>query len=313
MKNTKLIRILLTLCIFLVVILLMKELNLYHLFENIMAFVKVVVISISFVLFFEPLIEKVPFSTRSLQCILIYVGLAVVLMVCAVLLIPVITDQWDKIVTLLNKIKNMTPVESEMTFQVEKAMSGLWPFVQQLKDIGLSYMLAFFLSLEFDKMTIQSFHHSFLSGFMEQYQSVKDVIYQYLKAMMIDLIFLFAGQSILLGLFQVESFVSLALFLAVMNVIPYFGATVAQIFIFLVDTLHYGRVRLGMIVCVFVFQQIESNCLQPFLYGHMMNLKPWVMLISILFFGSVFGIMGVLFAPILAVSIQVVTNVKKSS
>ena len=314
MKATRaLVLTLLTLSCALVSVSLLKVLNVYWVFENILSFLKICVLSLCFVLVFEPLIEKIPVSYRMIQCLVVYGGLAVVLILTVFLLTPLLKNQWGTIMQLFQKIRSINTNQTEMTFQIEKAMSGVIPFLQQIKDGILAYVLAFFLSLEFSSLRQQGHKHQLLDELFHKYDCLKDFIYQYSKAMMLDIGFLFAGQCLLLWIFRVDSFIALAWFLALMNIFPYFGPTLALIFVFLVDTLNYGRLRAGFIVCLFVFQQIESNCIQPVLYGKMMNLKPWIMLISILFFGSVFGLMGVLFAPVLAVSVQYLIFVKKSS
>ena len=314
MKTTRaVVLILLTLCCALVSVFLLKELNVYWIFENILSFLKICLLSLCFVLVFEPLIEKIPVSYRMFQCLLVYAGLAVVLVLSVLLLAPLVTSQWDTIIQLFKQIRSINTNEIEMTSQIEKAMSGVIPFLQQIKDGILAYVLAFFLSLEFTSLRHQGTKYTYLNNLFLKYDCLKDFIYQYSKAMMLDISFLFVGQCLLLWIFRVDSLIALAWFLALMNIFPYFGPTLALIFVFLVDALNYGRLRVGFIVCLFVFQQIESNCIQPILYGKMMNLKPWIMFISILFFGSVFGLMGVLFAPVLAVSVQYLIFVKKSS
>ena len=55
-------------------------------------------------------------------------------------------------VQLMQKIRTINTTEAEMTFQIEKAMLGVMPFVQQIKDGLLAYVLAFFLSLEFSSL-----------------------------------------------------------------------------------------------------------------------------------------------------------------
>ncbi len=314
MKNIKiLVLILLTLSCALVSVYLLKELNVYWVFENILSFLKISLLSLCFVLVFEPLIDKIPFSYRMVQCLLVYGGLAIVLVFSVLLLTPLVTKQWDSIMQLFQKIKAINTNESEMTFQIEKAMSGVIPFLQQIKDGILAYVLAFFLSLEFSSLRRQGTKYKYFNNLFLKYDCLKDFIYQYSKAMLLDISFLFVGQCVLLWIFRVDSFIALAWFVALMNIFPYFGPTLALIFVFLVDLLNYGKLRIGFIVCLFEFQQIESNCIQPILYGKMMNLKPWIMFMSILFFGSVFGVIGVLFAPVLAVSVQYLIFVKKSS
>ena len=314
MKNfSTLLTLFLTLLCGLVFVVLLKELDLFSIMENLIQFIGICIVSLCFVLTFEPVIERVPVSSRTGQCLAVYVFLFGLVLVMGLLLIPVIFEQWDSVVDLLKKMRSMNPADSEMTLQVEKAFSGVWPVLQQVKDGLFSYILAFFISLEAQNIRVYLDEYPIVKPLFDKYDQIKDQLFQYAKAMFIDIGILFAGQCLLMGIFQVNSFVSLALFLALMNIIPYFGSTLALVFVFLVDYLSYGQFRFGMILSVFLFQQIEANCLQPMLFGKMMNVKPLYIVVSMLFFGSVFGLTGVVFAPIFAVMIQSLWKVKKSS
>ncbi|HPJ23983.1 MAG TPA: AI-2E family transporter, partial [Bacillota bacterium] len=57
-----------------------------------------------------------------------------------------------------------------------------------------------------------------------------------------------------------------------------------------------------------VLQFIEGNIFQPLIIGHHLSMHPIVIIVSILFFGSLFGAVGVIFASPIAASIRVVSN-----
>jgi predicted PurR-regulated permease PerM len=100
--------------------------------------------------------------------------------------------------------------------------------------------------------------------------------------------------------------VALGLIVAILDLIPLAGATIAAILIGAVAFLH--SIPAGIVVIVFfiVYQQIENHLLQPLVYGRTVQLTPLAVLISILVGAELAGILGALAAIPVAGSIQVV-------
>jgi predicted PurR-regulated permease PerM len=124
------------------------------------------------------------------------------------------------------------------------------------------------------------------------------------------LISLIAGglTTIVLLILGVPYAVALGLIVAILDLIPLAGATIAAILIGVVAFLH--SIPAGIIVVVFfiVYQQVENHVLQPLVYGRTVQLSPLAVLISILIGAELAGILGALGAIPVAGSIQVVIN-----
>ena len=98
----------------------------------------------------------------------------------------------------------------------------------------------------------------------------------------------------------------LAVLVAVLDLIPLVGATLATVLAAAV-ALGEGIWPCLIVVAVFiVYQQLENHLLQPVIYGRTVQLSPLVVLISILIAGSIAGIIGALIAIPIAGSLQVV-------
>ena len=124
------------------------------------------------------------------------------------------------------------------------------------------------------------------------------------------LISLIAGSltTIVLLILGVPYAVALGLIVAILDLIPLAGATIAAILIGTVAFIH--SIPAGIIVIVFfiLYQQVENHLLQPLVYGRTVQLSPLVVLISILIGAELAGILGALGAIPVAGSIQVVIN-----
>jgi predicted PurR-regulated permease PerM len=121
------------------------------------------------------------------------------------------------------------------------------------------------------------------------------------------LISLIAGglTTIVLLVMGVPYAVALGLIVAILDLIPLAGATIAAILIGVVAFLH--SIPAGIVVVVFfiVYQQVENHLLQPVIYGRTVQLSPLAVLVSILIGAELAGILGALAAIPVAGSIQV--------
>jgi predicted PurR-regulated permease PerM len=124
------------------------------------------------------------------------------------------------------------------------------------------------------------------------------------------LISLIAGGSItvVLLIMGVPFAVALGLLVAILDLIPLAGATLAGIVVVGVSFLH--TIPAGIVVLIFfvVYQQLENHFLQPVIYGRTVQLSPLAVLISVLVGAELAGILGALAAIPVAGSIQVLVR-----
>ena len=121
------------------------------------------------------------------------------------------------------------------------------------------------------------------------------------------LISLIAGglTTVVLLIMGVPYAVALGLLVAILDLIPLAGATLALLVVGAVAFLH--SIPAGIVVVAFfiVYQQIENHLLQPVVYGRTVQLSPLVVLISVLIGAELAGILGALGAIPVAGAIQV--------
>lgn len=91
-------------------------------------------------------------------------------------------------------------------------------------------------------------------------------------------------------------------------IIPYIGATVVTLPILAVGLYQFGWTSdLAVLMIVYgVIQAIDGNVLVPLLFSEVVNLHPIAIIVSILFFGGIWGFWGVFFAIPLATVVQAV-------
>ena len=102
----------------------------------------------------------------------------------------------------------------------------------------------------------------------------------------------------------IEYFVLFAVWIAVMNLIPYIGvfisSTLVILYVFLTtDTLFYPLLTL---VVLWSIQLLENNIITPWLVGSKVNVNALAVILAILIGGGIWGVSGmVLFIPLTAI------------
>ncbi|HKI23653.1 MAG TPA: AI-2E family transporter [Gaiellaceae bacterium] len=113
------------------------------------------------------------------------------------------------------------------------------------------------------------------------------------------------SSTIVLLILDVPYAVALGLLVAILDLIPLAGATLAAII--LTSVAFLTSIPAGIIVLAFmiVYQQIENHLLQPLVYSRTVQLSPLAILISVLIGAKIAGILGALAAIPVAGTIQV--------
>ncbi len=118
-----------------------------------------------------------------------------------------------------------------------------------------------------------------------------------------------AGVAAAIVLFALGSkySVALAVVVAILDLVPLAGATMAAVIVSTVVFVELGWVK-GVIIIGFflLYQQLENHVLQPVIYGRTVRLSPLVVLISVLIGAELAGILGALAAIPVAGIVQAV-------
>lgn len=99
--------------------------------------------------------------------------------------------------------------------------------------------------------------------------------------------------------------IALGLLVAVLDLVPLAGATIAGIIVITVAFL--TSTTAGIVVAIFIvlYQQVENHLLQPLVYGRTVELSPLAVLVAVLVGANVAGILGALMAIPVAGTIQI--------
>jgi predicted PurR-regulated permease PerM len=170
--------------------------------------------------------------------------------------------------------------------------------------------LTYFMLLDGPRM-VERFYAFLPESARPRWERVGNEIYRTVGGYVTGNIFIsiIAGLAALVALFALGSSysVALAVVVAILDLIPLAGATMAAIIVSAVVFVELGWVK-GVIIVVFflLYQQLENHVLQPIIYGRTVQLSPLIVLISVLIGAELAGILGALAAIPVAGIVQAV-------
>ncbi len=88
--------------------------------------------------------------------------------------------------------------------------------------------------------------------------------------------------------------VALGLVVAILDLIPLAGATLAAIIVSVVGFLHSTTAGIVLVIFFVLYQQLENHVLQPLVYGRTVQLSPLIVLVAVLMGAELAGVIGAL-------------------
>ena len=194
------------------------------------------------------------------------------------------------------------------SFQLSQWLSSLLAVITSIASkTGIIFIYTLFLLLEshqfHNKLKYLKKHSKVITSISQIFpQGLRDVrTYWKIKALaslatgMLSYLFLFA--------FQVEFATFWGLLIFLLNFIPTVGSIIAIIFPILIAMLQFSTWL--PIICIIIglisIQVLIGNILEPRFMGNSLNLSPLVIVLSLVFWGMIWGVLGMVFSiPIMA-------------
>lgn len=130
-----------------------------------------------------------------------------------------------------------------------------------------------------------------------------NMFYSYFSGLAFDAALIGIISAIVLSFFNVPYAVLLGVIIAVGNLIPFFGAIVSNVIVYVIVSLSFGPIKaLWILLFQFALGQLDANFIQPKIVGDSVGISPLLVLISVTVFGGLFGPVGMIIgAPLTAV------------
>ena len=132
----------------------------------------------------------------------------------------------------------------------------------------------------------------------------------YVRGKALEILIVGGVSYVVFSIFGLQFAALLSLLVGLSVIIPYVGAAVVTVPVVMVALVQFGWTWdfFFLVVSYLVIQILDGNVLVPVLFTRANNLHPIVIILSVLFFGGLWGIWGVFFAIPLATFVHVVIN-----
>lgn len=140
------------------------------------------------------------------------------------------------------------------------------------------------------------------------WHEMNDQLANYIRGKAVEILIVGVTSFVLFELFGLNYPVLLAVLVGLSVIVPYVGATVVTIPIFMVGFFQWGfsSELLQVIIAYSILQLIDGNILVPLIFSETVNLHPISIITAVLIFGGLWGFWGIFFAIPLATFIKAV-------
>ena len=211
----------------------------------------------------------------------------------------------------------LSVINSEITMLgssiISFSLSSAGSLIETIVYIIIVPIIIFFLL--YDKESINNWFKKFFPEKLDlsrkAYIELDLKLGNYIRCKLIEIIIVWIASTFFFAILGLNYSLLLGFLCGVSVIIPYVGAIGVTIPIMIVAFFQWGTSSdfWYIIIAHTLIQIIDGNVVVPLLFSDAVNLHPLAILISILFFGTVWGIWGVFFAIPLAVLFNTLLNI----
>jgi putative permease len=140
------------------------------------------------------------------------------------------------------------------------------------------------------------------------WHEMNDQLGNYIRGKALQMLIMGIASFVVFALLGLNYSFLLAVLIGVAVIVPFLGATVVIIPIFLVGFFQwgFGSELYWVMIAYFILHIVDGNILVPLIFSETVNLHPIAILSSVLVFGGIWGFWGVFFAIPLATFIKAI-------
>jgi len=132
----------------------------------------------------------------------------------------------------------------------------------------------------------------------------------YIRGKLLEIVIVGTATYIPLEYMGMNYAATMSLLVGLSVIIPYVGAVAVTIPVAMIAWFQWGGTSdfVYLMIAYLAVQFMDGNILVPLLFSEVVNMHPAAIIISVLFFGGLWGVWGVFFAIPLATLVQAVIN-----
>ena len=213
------------------------------------------------------------------------------------------TTKADIILSIQNIAKSLT------TTLPDKVLNMINSMFSAFGTFTLGLLMGFYLLYDYDKVKAKinsMIPKKHKEEYTELTADINTSLFGFVKGMVFSSGIVFICAAIVLSIIGLKAPLLFALIAAILNVIPYIGPYLGIIPAAIVGFTQSSAIGLLVIIVMGIIQLIEGNIINPLIMSKTMKLSPTTILVSMLIFGYLFGMLGVLIAAPLAAALKVI-------
>jgi predicted PurR-regulated permease PerM len=277
---------------------------------------------------------------RALAILVVYLGLILVpVLLIGVLVPPIVTQANNLIQNLphyasdlsnfvaknhaLHRLQTDYNITGKLEQQAAKLPTRLGDAAGVLSDIGLGLVNSVFTTVTIIILSLflmgagprwldawASRHEGHREEWWRNlFRRIGNAVGNYVAGALLQATIAGVTSWIVLLILGVPYALPLAVIIFLLDLVPLVGATLGAVLVGIVTLFNDFPVdTIVWVVWAVVYQQVENNVIQPRIQSRAVQLEPLIVLISVLFGSTLFGVMGALLAIPVAAAIQITTR-----
>ncbi|MFS0672901.1 AI-2E family transporter [Ornithinibacillus sp. 179-J 7C1 HS] len=202
--------------------------------------------------------------------------------------------------TVHDKIEDMIrSIEASLDSLIGKLVGGVTKIIDFIVVLTVIPVLVFYFLKDYGK--IKGYVKRFIPNKYKDTSSnlvhaIDEGLGGYLRGQLLVSLFVAITTYIVFHFLGLKYTLLLAIFMGIMNFIPYFGPIIGAIPAIIIALTVSGKMVLFVVISVFVIQLIESNLLSPYIVGRSTRIHPVGIIFVLLLGGKVGGVLGMVLA-----------------
>jgi predicted PurR-regulated permease PerM len=274
---------------------------------------------------------------RGLAIALVYLGLILLPFLLIAVLVPPIVTQANNLVqdlptyardvtdyveknTTLHRLQTDYNITGKLEEQASKLPGRIGDAAGVLSDIGLGLVNSIFTGVTILILSVflmgagprwleaWASRHSPEQGdwWRRLFDRIGNAVGNYVAGALLQATIAGISSWIVLTILGVPFALPLAVIIFLLDLVPLVGATLGAVVVGIVTVFNDFPVdTIIWVIWAVIYQQIENNVIQPRIQARAVQLEPLIVLISVLFGSTLFGVMGALLAIPVAAAIQI--------
>lgn len=347
MKYPRQVSVLISLLIVLAIILINQYINLTGFLGLIARILLPLFYGLILAWILNPVVNFFESKLKNRKIALLITGVVVVLIVTLVMLIavPIVISQVNSIIKNISNHSYTLQIEIIKDFIQERNLDGyfntyvndhygtienmiekflgastgvvtsIFNFIGSIFSFAIStfvtVMVTIYLLVDFNNFRVRLFRiipSRFYNDALFLLSEFDAIVVAYFKSYAIISFIVFVLSFIFFSVIGLKSALLLALIVGITNFIPYFGPFIGAIPPSLMALTYDWHLMIVVIVGITIIQQIDANILKPRIIGKSTFLGPVSILMSIIIFGDLWGIIGIVIAIPLMSMLKIVAK-----